>query len=321
MKHRIIMETEFGSHLYGLSTPNSDRDFKGIVLPTRDEILLGKSSFHLDESTGTKSERNGAGDIDRTFYSLQYFIQLACSGETVAIDMLHAGANNVLTVLEDDQELHTIWKFLVENRHKFYTKSMKSYIGYVRKQAAKYGIKGSRVGELEKIIEFIKGFDANTLVGGVIFPINVFGQWIEYKGNMYYEFAGSKFQDNLKLKYMLDTLEKIYANYGERSKQAKLNEGVDWKALSHALRAGYQARAIFTNGTFSYPLAETDYLLKVKSGHLDFTTEVEPELDRLVTEVTALSNASSFPDTVNIEYWNSFIAAQHMKVIKGYWGD
>lgn len=304
----IVYESVFGSHLYGLSTPTSDKDFKGIVVPSKREILLGKTCYHLDKSTGTKHAKNSSTDVDRTFYSLQYFVNLACSGETVALDMLHADKTNYVVT-------GPIWKFLVDNRHRFYTKSMKSYIGYVRKQAAKYGIKGSRVGDLETIINFLKQHPADTLVGKLTFPTSEFGKWVVYKDNTYYEFAGSKFQDNLKIKYMLETLEKIYSNYGDRSKQAKTNEGIDWKALSHALRAGYQAKDIFKNGSFSYPLAETDFLLKVKTGQLDFITEVEPELDRIVKEVTQLSDLSNFSESVDTEFWDDYVAEQHLNII------
>lgn len=305
----IIVETLFGSHLYDLNTPNSDKDYKGIVLPTASEILLGKASYHVDKSTGDHLVKNTKDDIDRTFYSLSYFIDLACKGETVALDMLHGGADKRIVTSE-------IWDFLVSNRHRFYTKSMKSYIGYVRKQAAKYGIKGSRIGELERLIDYLKKHDGDMLVGMMSLPLCDFGKWIKYKDNVYYEFAGSKFQDNLKIKYMLDTLEKIYANYGERSKLAKENLGVDWKAVSHCLRAGYQARDIFTKGYFEYPLDETAFLLKVKAGELDFLTEVEPEIEKITKEVLVLSDESTLPQNVDRDFWNRYIETIHLDIIQ-----
>ena len=311
MQENIVVESLFGSHLYGLDTHNSDKDYKGIILPTAKEILLGKSNYHIDKSTNSSSSKNTKDDVDRSFYTLSYFIDMACKGETVCLDLIHGSHDKLI----HDSE---IWQFLVANRSKFYTKSMKSYIGYVRKQAAKYGIKGSRVGELEKIIDFIEGFQQDTPVGSIKFPDNEFGKWIEYKGNTYYEFAGSKFQDNLKISYMLDTLKKIYTNYGDRSKQAKENLGVDWKAVSHCLRAGYQARDIFTKGYFEYPLDETEFLLKVKAGQLDFLTEIAPEIERITKEVLKLSDASNLPEVVDREFWDNYIAKIHKEiVIKG----
>lgn len=304
----IVVETLFGSHLYGLDTPNSDKDYKGIVLPTTSQILLGKSNFHVDKSTGLVNGKNTKDDIDRTFYSLSYFIDLASKGETVALDMLHGSPDKLI-------QSSPIWDFLVANRRKFYTKSMKSYIGYVRKQAAKYGIKGTRISELEKVITFLETFPSDVPVGALNFPDNEFGKWVDYKGNNYYEFAGSKFQDNLKIHYMLDTLKKIYANYGERSKLAKENLGVDWKAVSHCLRAGYQARDIFTKGYFEYPLDETKFLMDVKSGKLDFVSEVEPEIDKITKEALALSDASTLPDEVDRKFWSNYIESIHKDIV------
>lgn len=40
-----IVELEFGSHLYGTSTPNSDRDYKAIYIPEAIDILLGHVAY------------------------------------------------------------------------------------------------------------------------------------------------------------------------------------------------------------------------------------------------------------------------------------
>lgn len=306
---KIIFETEFGSHLYGSSTPQSDRDFKGIILPTKREILLGRAEYHIDKSTNKNNTKNSSDDVDRTYYTLSYFIKLACQGETVALDMLHGKPSNWL--IHGD-----IWDFLVQNRSRFYSKSMKSYIGYVRKQAAKYGVKGSRIGEVEKMLNFLKELPEDEPVGN--FKLEGFdhGEWIIYKDNSYYEFLGSKYQDTLKIKYMIENLQKIYNTYGERSKLAKTNEGVDWKALYHALRAGYQARSIYLHGGFEYPLKENSFLMEVKAGKLDFLNEVEPALSAIVDEVMELADKSTYPEKIDYSFWEDFIEIQHTEICK-----
>jgi hypothetical protein len=301
---KILAETLFGSHLYGLATESSDKDYKGVILPTSREILLGNCSYHVDKSTSNQNTKNISSDIDRSYYTLSYFINLALKGETVAIDMLHGDPSFLIHTSD-------VWEFVVENKHRFFTKSMKSYVGYCRKQAARYGVKGSRVGELEKIIGFLE--NQTGVVGELEFPDTEFGRWVDYKGNRYYEFAGSKFQDNLKIGYMLDTLNKIYGNYGERSKLAKENLGVDWKAISHGIRAGYQARDIFLKGGFEYPLKETNFLMDVKAGKLDFVTEVEPEFNRISAEVMLLSEVSEYPEVADRGFWDDFLVEVHLK--------
>ena len=87
----------FGSHLYGTNTPDSDRDYKGVFLPTRREVLLGEIPKNITESTGNRYSKNGAGDVDTEMFSLHQFIKLAIDGQTVAFDMLHAPSEFILS--------------------------------------------------------------------------------------------------------------------------------------------------------------------------------------------------------------------------------
>ena len=50
-KQEIIVKTIFGSHLYGTSTPESDNDFKGVFLPSKEQILLNEIPKSINEST------------------------------------------------------------------------------------------------------------------------------------------------------------------------------------------------------------------------------------------------------------------------------
>src|SRR5690606_8678242 len=93
-------------------------------------------------STGNDHSKNTKDDVEEQIFALPYFIELACKGETVAIDMLHA----------ESEVDHPLWGLLKANRRLFYTKDMKSYIGYARRQANKYGIKGSRMAAVESVI-------------------------------------------------------------------------------------------------------------------------------------------------------------------------
>ena len=303
----IVCEMLFGSHLYGLDTPNSDKDYKGIILPSKKEILLGQTCFHVDESTNKNSTKNTKDDIDKTYYSLQYFVNLACQGETVCIDML-ACPDNKLIVKSD------IWKFLVDNRSKFYTKNMKAYVGYVRKQAAKYGAKGSRLAEIERVLNIANSAKHETLVGFLPIEESDVVKWIEYKGNKYLEVCGSKYQDNLLVSFLKRDLQKHLDKYGERTRLAKENNFADWKALHHSLRAGYVTRDIFLHGNFQYPLKESKFLLDVKQGKIDFNI-VEPLLSSLVEEVTELANKSTYPEKVDREFWDNFIIDSHMTIL------
>lgn len=310
----LIMKCLFGSHLYGLQTANSDKDYKGIYLPTQRELLLGNYRKHYSESTGNDRTKNTKDDVDVEIFSLPYFIELACKGETVAIDMLHADNIHL-------GPLNMIWSSLRAQRRAFYTKDMKSYVGYARKQANKYGIKGSRIAAVENV-HLLVAMDINGKLGDIagVLPVNEFCRFIDTEDRWtkklthYYEVCGRKLALNLPLSAVKGHLDHILASYGERAQQAKTNQGVDWKAVSHALRASYQMLDILTKGDFEYPLDQSTFLLRVKVGQLDFVNDVQPELDRVIEEIERLAPLSNLPEKVDRDFWDEWL----LDVYKSY---
>lgn len=298
-----IVEMKFGSHLYGLQTPESDTDYKGIYLPTVDDLVFGAQHSIL-HSTGGEG-KNTKDDVGYEFVSIQKFIKDALNGQTYTLDMLHC---------QTPSHSSEVWEFLVENRKAFYTQNMKAYMGYVKQQAAKYGIKGSRLADIKGAIDTIKEFLPTATLGDVSVYLyegeyaNIVTVHNKKTGTAedYYEVNGKKYQFTNTCEYVVDRLQKMYDGYGARAKLAEKNEGVDWKAISHALRAGYQLRAIYQNGDFKYPLVETGFLLKVKKGELDFQY-VSWELEELMKQLEALSGISKLPLKADEEFWLNYV--------------
>jgi predicted nucleotidyltransferase len=306
------MKCVFGSHLYGLQTENSDKDYKGIYLPTKDQLLLGDYKKSYSESTGNDKSKNTKDDVDVEIFSLPYFVELACKGETVALDMLHAKDCST------ESDFGEIWYYLQKLRKHFYTKNMKSYIGYARKQANKYGIKGSRMGSVEKLITFLEEYQMfanlkikdfyNTLPENEhLIKCSMKDKSNGEKDLVFYEVCGRKYQDTLTLGQLLTHCKELYNEYGDRAKQAKDNLGVDFKAVSHALRASYQMLHILQDGDFEYPLPETDFLLQVKKGELNFAGEIQPVLDDLILKIETLAEQSSLPKEADRLFWDKWL--------------
>lgn len=299
-----VVNMAFGSHLYGLNTPLSDYDYKGIYLPTLNELLLGNYPKSYKVSTGNAHKKNAPGDVDTEVMSLPYFVKYAIEGQTFAIDMLHCKA-----------PLYTspIWEDLAKNRTKFYSKNLQAFVGYVKRQAAKYGIKGSRLAEIKSVLDTMQGTLKTSAIieYKAVLPIGEHTQWVTSENNgvvqTFYEVCGRKYQSTLTIEKLGEALINMYDSYGDRAKLAESNDGVDWKAVSHALRAGYQARDIYKDGDFEYPLKETDFLLKVKTGQLDYKAEVAPVLEDLVSEVDALTISSLLPESIDKAFWDDWL--------------
>lgn len=308
----IVSKVVFGSHLYGLNTPESDTDYKAIYLPEYRDIILGKDKRNITTSTGANNSKNTKDDEDFEIFSLKEFVKLACQGQTVAIDYLHSD-NPII-----NGDVH---QFLVQNRTKFYTKNMNSFMGYLKKQAAKYGIKGSKLATLEEIIRVCDNHELSDYYENSESSLKEIAEWLpitEYtiwKENVlpdgrienFYVVNGTMMHDVIPLSEFKNRIQKQYDNYGARAIQAKNNNGIDWKAISHALRAGYQLQDIFELGDFEYPLRQTKFLLDVKLGKLDYITEVAPVLEELVDKLDRMAIASNLPDKVDTEFWDDFV--------------
>lgn len=302
---QVLVRMKFGSHLYGTNTENSDTDYKTVFLPSVESLLTCTTKHAFSNSTGNSHSKNTNQDTDDDYYSLHKFIEMAKAGDAVALDMLHC---------EYPEQTSELWENIRANRYLFYTKNMKSYIGYVKQQAAKYGIKGSRMNSLKEAIDSLVGDgDVASIAESLhldeyVFITHVKDRWSkpEDAPKPYYSVLGKKYQFTNKIRYVREQLQKTYDTYGERARLAAENKGVDWKAVHHALRVSYQLEGIYKYGDFSYPLPQTDYLMSVKKGEIDFN-QVSAELTRVSDEVKELAERSNMREKVDSEYWNDMI--------------
>ena len=303
-ENNIIVLMKFGSHLYGTNTENSDTDLKGIYMPTKEQIYLNnipKSIRYDSKMNKSINEKNTKNDIDCELYSLHYFIKLACEGETAALDILHVNQENLIYS-------SSIFENLIKHRQKFLTKNLKSFVGYARKQAAKYGLKGSRISDAEKVINILNQYNPDDKLNSIknLLPKGEHIHIIIQDNEEFYQVCGKKLQYTSKIKYCLDILYKFIEQYGHRAKLAKENEGVDFKAISHAFRAAYQTKELLLDGEIKYPLKQADFLRQVKIGKLNFN-DILPKLENLLDEIEELSVISKYPEKADMNFFNKFI--------------
>ncbi|QYC95604.1 thioredoxin [Escherichia phage vB_EcoM_TU01] len=326
---KTIMKAYFGSHLYGTSTPESDVDFKEIYVPHARDILTGNVKEHMSKNTNNTSSKNTKDDVDHELYSLKYFFKLAADGETVALDMLHTPQSLVVK-----SDLPDVWKYIQDNRSRFYTTNMKSYLGYVRKQASKYGVKGSRLAVLRQALkrsnEWGQYFDNGAVIRlshmKNVLPVGEFASWVETENEKtgkqtFYNLLDRKFQDTLTNKEFNAILVKLEENYGERARKAEANEGIDWKALSHACRGGLQLLEIYKTGDLVYPLQDAPFILDVKLGKHTFKT-VQEFLEDIVDQVEHASEQAAkngMQQKVDMSFWDDFLEQVYLENHNSYY--
>jgi hypothetical protein len=328
MNHDVV-KIKFGSHLYGTSTPSSDMDFKSVFIPTREEILLQRvpgSRTHGPSKTGD-GVKNQPGDVDYESYSLSRYLSLLMDGQTVAIDMLFAPASH-------QEYTSPTWKYVYNNRERFLTKKSAAFLGYCRQQANKYGIKGSRVaaakeasmlfkeelilrGNTAKVAEIPEAI-LRTIEGEhTTFEMHPMSSKPGDMG-MFVNCCGRKISYTSTIKQAAEVFTRIYENYSARAKQAESNDGVDWKALSHAVRVGHEALELLYSGNVTLPLkAEIRNLcLKVKLGQLPYQ-EVADVIEDLLEKVESASLESVLRETPDYEFADELVLQVHDAVVRG----
>lgn len=312
-----IVRIKFGSHLYGTSTPASDLDFKSIFVPSGRDILLQRAKGSINDNRPKgEFEKNVSGDVDEEMFSLQRFLGLAAEGQVVALDMLFAPDWALVG------EPHAIWKHIVDNRSVLLSRKSKAFVGYAMKQASKYGVKGSRVASSRAALALLEAALADrgstAKLGDISEAVEVMSLSTEHMeivpitmpgGGIvnHWEVCGRKMPYASSIKTARDVMKRVVDEYGHRALQAESNQGVDWKALSHAVRVGGQALELLSTGHITFPLPNAAHVLSIKKGEHTYTAVAE-EIETLMDQVVAAAEVSALPDEPDYLWIDDFVA-------------
>jgi hypothetical protein len=322
----LIVEMRFGSRLYGTDTPRSDLDIKGVYLPPAREILLQRVKPVINMNPAKPAgQRNAPGDVDRECFSLQRYLGLLAEGQTMALDMLFA-PQCAMTMAPAP-----LWREIQANTHRLVSRRAAAFLGYCRKQANTYGIKGSRVAAAKEALAVLS--EAEARLGTTAKLKDIAGE-LDALAQMehiclvdlpapgggllrHLDVCGRKAQFTASLKTAREMAQRLVDEYGQRALQAGRNEGVDWKALSHAVRVGREAVELFATGRITFPLPDAAHLRRIKAGELPYAAVAE-EIERLLDEVEAAAAASTLPEAPDMEYIDALVAgAYEQRVVAG----
>lgn len=300
-----LVRVKHGSHLYGTSTPASDQDFKGVHLPSGEAIILQRAENVID--TGVKSkvegtDKNDADAIDSQSFSVQKFFEMLMKGDTVATEVLFAPPEAIV-------EQHPDWITVRAIGIQLLNRQCKGFVGYCVRQAAKYGIKGSRMNAVKKVVDFLntafqehKG-EKLEKVRQELYAMSFEQENMGWEniphpdGRACWHFVccDRKVPMTISIVEAYNIFNKVWDNYGERARQAATNEGIDWKAMSHAVRVAEQAIELLRTGKITFPRPNADVLLEIKQGKIAYKP-VSDLLELLVSMVQEQSLVSHLPE-------------------------
>src|SRR5271169_2704067 len=120
---RTILLVRHGSHAYGLNTPESDEDFKGVCVKPKECYFGFTQRFEQMEHMGSKSD-----GIDEVVYSLDKFAALAADANPNIIEVLHVDDVDVVKIDSFGEELRA-------RRYDFLSKKARwTFSGYMMAQ-------------------------------------------------------------------------------------------------------------------------------------------------------------------------------------------
>ncbi len=324
---KIIAKIKFGSHLYGTSTPQSDLDIKGVYIPCARDILLQQVTPMISQSRPKKEgEKNTSEDVDYELYSLQRYLELLSEGQTVALDMLFAPDWAMM------EPPSPVWEDVKKLAPRIFTKGSLKFVKYCRQQANKYGIKGSRVAAsrlaLTTLEKAEQKYGAKAKLECASEELsrtaasNPFLKIIESQdGNgaaiRYFDVCGKKAMFSASIQKAKEVAQKLVNEYGHRALAAERNEGVDWKALSHAIRVGYQAIEFFSSHKMTFPRPEAEHLLAIKQGKVDYP-KVAEEIEDLLDTLEKVALASTLPDSIDSKIIENFVVDTYAKQVTSH---
>lgn len=337
MKERLIIcEIVTGSHLYGTNRPDSDEDFTGVFVPgTEDMFSLQRCpmEWSLNEKK-SDGERNTVGDVDRKFYSLQRFLQLAGEGQPGQLELLFAPDSATITT-------SPVWELIKANRHLFLSKkSIAPFVGFALSQAHKAVIKGQNLNLIRDILKwgaqltneernkplaevaqfFITDLDDKRYL--VFGDVEIAAQIVvNSHGFQTVEVGGRNYDTNLKTKKFIENLSALESRYGSRAKAAA-ETTYDYKSLMHAYRMLFEAKELLSTGLITLPRPETEVrmlknllalgqLSAVVPDELDHFAALTGYIDELRQEIEP---ASELPEEPNWKQINALCS----KILKEY---
>lgn len=318
--YTIVYITQYGSKLFGTDNPNSDTDYKGIFIPSQRDVLLKKDIEHYNYNSNDTNTKNSKEDIDLQLYSIYKWFNLLKKGETGALDLL-------FSLFREDTQIYSDEAFVSmmrENYNKFYNRNLHSFVGYCVGQSKLYNIRGERFNELHTFVEYFalisqkrgsikleEVFDEiEDIFNTTAFKYIKFVQASISRGGTsdkmgtFVEVLGKKFRSTITIEYFYQKIQAMEAQFGNRSRSSAT--GVDWKALSHAVRVINEVEELLDEGFITFPLNNRVYIKSVKYGN-ESLEEVMDYLDKKLDIVQQKLQDSNLPEKSDEDFIDNLI--------------
>lgn len=282
-KYRIL-EVKTGSHLYGLNTKDSDKDFFGVViLPLEYHFGLQKmEEVDLGIKDKLSNGKNSSKAVDRKFYELKRFVQLALNNNPNIIELLFVNEENIVFINDAGRRLLNLRKEFLSQ------KIIKNFFGFCNAQKRKMNTKAYSINQLQNAIIFLSKYNLdNSMVLPELKYEKEFEEIFIQKDKETYSIGEYNICKNLTIKEAYKSLNKILNSTTNR-KELILKYGYDTKFAHHMIRVLLELKEILLTNNLIFPLQEHNLLMDIKTGKktleevIDLINLLEKEINEII---------------------------------------
>lgn len=314
LKQNIILFGLGGSRSYGTNTPESDWDFRGITLNSKEEILLGK-----DFETVTNNI------TDTTFYSFNKIIKLLKNCNPNTIELLGLNPEHYIFC-------NSIGKELLDNKHLFLSKkAATSFGGYATAQFRRLDNKTARILTGREYQTHIKN-SLQTALDSFhekykYFEDNAIELFVSEDTNnpeilMNVMLTNYPLEDYKSLWSELNNIVTEYKKIGHRNKNA-IEHGKINKHMMHLVRLYLMCFDLLEKEEIiTYRKDDLDLLMDIRNGkYLNSNSIPIPEFFEMVNNyekrLEYAKNNTSLPDEPNYLDIDEFVLSVNERIVKG----
>ncbi len=250
----LIFETLAGSHLYGTNTPESDIDYRGVVIPPR----------NIRDDPFTNFEQQEFPGEDKVHYGLKKFFQLASDCNPNIIELFYA-PDNCITVNTPE------WSLISGSANNFLsTKARFTFTGYALSQLKRIKLHRSWLLNPPNHKPTREEFGLGN--------VPEFG--LEVMTNLIYapeEYIIPEYRQIALAEKSYRSAKEYWNNYESwrntrNEKRFALEEkfGYDTKHGMHLYRLLTEGTELLENGTITLPRPDAKFLLEIRNGALSY---------------------------------------------------
>jgi len=282
---RTILLVKHGSHAYGLNTPTSDLDVKGVCIKPADCYFGFLKRFEQAELMVSKGHEQ-----DRVVYSLEKFATLAADCNPNIIEVLHVADEDVLKIDPFGERLRSMRDTFLSKKAKF------TFSGYAHAQLKR--IKTHRAWLLDppkappsrKDSGLPEGTKVSASELGSFESLMSKGVELEMPKDVMTLFVRERAYQSALAHW------KQYENWKATRNPARASleaaHGYDTKHGMHLIRLMRMCRELLTTGKVVVKRPDRDELLAVRNGERSYDALLE-EAERIEAECDVLYQTST----------------------------